>query len=96
MPKAVCLRSRGAAAFAGRVYYAVVPSGSVCGSTIPEADLPHVFDRFYRSDKSRKSKSGSFGLGLAITKEMAEKLGGEILVASTAEAGTVFQVIFSL
>lgn len=66
------------------------------GSTIPQADLPHVFDRFYRSDKSRKSESGSFGLGLAITKEMAEKLGGEISVASTAEAGTVFQVIFSL
>ena len=40
------------------------------GSTIPEEDLPHVFDRFYRSDKSRKSESGSFGLGLAITKEM--------------------------
>ena len=66
------------------------------GSTIPEADLPHVFDRFYRSDKSRKSESDSFGLGLAITKEMAEKLGGEISVAGTAEAGTVFQVIFSL
>ena len=66
------------------------------GSTIPEADLPHVFDRYYRSDKSRKSESGSFGLGLAITKEMAEKLGGEISVAGTAEAGTVFQVIFSL
>lgn len=74
----------------------MVPPGSVCGSTIPEADLPHVFDRFYRSDKSRKSESGSFGLGLAITKEMAEKLGGEISVAGTAEAGTVFQVIFSL
>ena len=35
------------------------------GSTIPEEDIPHVFDRFYRSDKSRKSESGSFGLGLA-------------------------------
>lgn len=90
------LEEPGAAVFAGQVYYAVVPPGSVCGSTIPEADLPHVFDRFYRSDKSRKSESGSFGLGLAITKEMAEKLGGEISVASTAEAGTVFQVIFSL
>ena len=69
---------------------------AVPSRNIPEADLPHVFDRFYRSDKSRKSESGSFGLGLAITKEMAEKLGGEISVASTAEAGTVFQVIFSL
>ena len=62
------------------------------GSTIPEDDLPHVFDRFYRSDKSRRSESGSFGLGLAITKEMAEKLGGEISVSSSAEDGTVFQV----
>lgn len=90
------LEEPGGRRFAGRVYYAVVSPGSVCGSTIPEADLPHVFDRFYRSDKSRKSESGSFGLGLAITKEMAEKLGGEISVAGTAEAGTVFQVIFSL
>ena len=62
------------------------------GSTIPAEDLPHVFDRFYRSDKSRKSESGSFGLGLAITMEMVEKLGGEISVSSSAEGGTVFQV----
>ena len=63
------------------------------GSAIPAEDLPHVFDRFYRSDKSRKSESGSFGLGLAITKEMVEKLGGEISASSSAEDGTVFQVI---
>lgn len=63
------------------------------GSAIPAEDLPHVFDRFYRCDKSRKSESGSFGLGLAITKEMVEKRGGEISVSSSAEDGTVFQVI---
>ena len=63
------------------------------GSTIPEEDLPHVFDRFYRSDKSRKNESGSFGLGLAITKEMVERLGGEISVSTSAEDGTVFQVV---
>ena len=63
------------------------------GSAIPEEDLPHVFDRFYRSDKSRKSESGSFGLGLAITKEMVERLGGEISVSTSAEDGTVFQVV---
>ena len=66
------------------------------GSTIPAEDLPHVFDRFYRSDKSRKNESGSFGLGLAITKEMVEKLGGEISVSSSAEDGTVFQVALRL
>lgn len=66
------------------------------GSAIPEEDLPHVFDRFYRGDKSRKNESGSFGLGLAITKEMAEKLGGEISVSSSAEDGTVFQVALRL
>ena len=54
------------------------------GSSIAEQDLPHVFDRFYRSDKSRGSKDGSFGLGLAITREMTERLGGKILVR-TAE-----------
>lgn len=63
------------------------------GSAIPAEDLPHVFDRFYRSDKSRKSESGSFGLGLAITKKMVERLGGEISVSSSAEDGTVFQVV---
>ena len=62
------------------------------GSAIPAEDLPHAFDRFHRSDKSRKSESGSFGLGLAITKEMVEKLGGGISASSSAEDGTVFQV----
>ena len=83
----------------GRVHLALVQdkrkvrlSVQNFGSTIPEEDLPHVFDRFYRSDKSRKSESGSFGLGLAITKEMVEKLGGQISVASSAGEGTVFQV----
>ena len=65
-------------------------------STIPAEDLPHVFDRFYRGDKSRKNEYGSFGLGLAITKEMTEKLGGEISVSSSAEDGTVFQVALRL
>lgn len=64
------------------------------GSTIPAEDLPHVFDRFYRSDKSRQNPSGSFGLGLAITKEMTEKLHGTITVSSTPEEGTTFRVCF--
>lgn len=69
---------------------------SVCnqGSRIADEDLPHVFDRFYRSDKSRTNSAGSFGLGLAITKEMVERLGGTISVTSSQEEGTVFSVMF--
>lgn len=69
---------------------------SVCnqGSRIADEDLPHVFDRFYRSDKSRTNSAGSFGLGLAIAKEMVERLGGTISVTSSQEEGTVFSVTF--
>ena len=69
---------------------------SVCnqGSRIADEDLPHVFGRFYRSDKSRTNSAGSFGLGLAITKEMVERLGGTISVTSSQEEGTVFSVTF--
>lgn len=58
---------------------------------ISQEDLPHVFDRFYRSDKSRQSKTGGHGLGLAITKEMVTKLGGTIQ-AGSGEDGTTFSV----
>lgn len=64
------------------------------GSRIPEEDLPHVFDRFYRSDKSRTNSQGSFGLGLAITKEMTQRLGGSVTAASSEAEGTTFQVLF--
>lgn len=64
------------------------------GSQIPQEDIPHVFERFYRSDKSRKNETGSFGLGLAITKEMTEKLGGKISVESGKE-GTTFRVAWN-
>lgn len=58
---------------------------------ISPEDLPHIFDRFYRSDKSRQSKTGGHGLGLAITKEMVAKLGGTIQ-AESSEDGTTFTV----
>ena len=58
---------------------------------ISQEDLPHVFDRFYRSDKSRQSETGGHGLGLAITKEMVTKLGGTVQ-AGSGEDGTTFSV----
>ncbi|SHJ15178.1 Signal transduction histidine kinase [Rubritalea squalenifaciens DSM 18772] len=60
------------------------------GKTIPAIDLPHLFDRFYRVDKSRtKSREGSAGLGLAITKSIVEAHGGRISAESANEVTTV-------
>ncbi len=63
------------------------------GSVIAPEDLPHIFERFYRSDKARTAYQGH-GLGLAIIKRTVELMDGKIEVASTPETGTVFTVIF--
>lgn len=55
----------------------------------PEA-LPHVFDRFFRGDRSRDARSGGAGLGLAIAKRIVELHGGAITVASEPGRGAVF------
>ncbi|MGN0037607.1 MAG: sensor histidine kinase [Coriobacteriales bacterium] len=67
------------------------------GEPIPAADLPHVFERFYRSDKSRVQvgESASFGLGLAIAKSTAELCRGSI-AADSGAGGTVFTVMLPL
>lgn len=62
------------------------------GPPIPEEDLPHIFDRFYRADKVRTSSKGGYGLGLAIGQEIAHEHDGSISVESSAEAGTTFTV----
>jgi len=62
-------------------------------SVIAAEDLPYVFERFYRGDKSRRTQ-GSHGLGLAITKQMVENMGGKICVESEANRGTIFTVTF--
>lgn len=67
------------------------------GSPIPQESIEHVFDRFYRADKARThDESRSFGLGLAIAREIAELHGGTIRVESSAEDGTVFTVMLPL
>lgn len=62
------------------------------GSGITEEHLPHVFERFYRSDSSRTRKYGGAGLGLSITKSIVELHGGTIRAESGAGEGTVFCV----
>ncbi|UJL47130.1 ATP-binding protein [Virgibacillus sp. NKC19-16] len=58
------------------------------GEGIPKKDLPNIFDRLYRVEKSRSRKSGGTGLGLAIAKEIIESHGGSIEVQSELEKGT--------
>jgi signal transduction histidine kinase len=58
------------------------------GHGIPAEDLPHVFDRFYRADKSRSRMSGSTGLGLAIADKIVKAHGEKITVESTVNVGT--------
>ena len=63
------------------------------GNPIGAEDLPHVFERFYRSDKVRTRGTGGFGLGLAIAKSIVEAHNGKIWVTSSEEAGTTFTVV---
>lgn len=60
------------------------------GIGISKEDLPHIFQRFYKADKSRIRKEGSSGLGLAITKRIIELHDGKIHVESTLGRGTTF------
>ncbi len=58
------------------------------GIGIPEQDLPHVFDRFFRSDQSRARKTGGTGLGLSIAKWIVDRHGGHVELLSRKEIGT--------
>jgi signal transduction histidine kinase len=62
------------------------------GQGIPSADLPRIFDRFFRSEASRAAGESGFGLGLAICKNMVDSMGGTIEVDSIAGKGTTFTV----
>lgn len=66
------------------------------GPGIGAEHLPHIFDAFYRVDKSRSREMGGSGLGLSLVKTMIETEGGQIVVESDGVSGTCFIVTFSV
>jgi signal transduction histidine kinase len=66
------------------------------GAGIAPENLPHIFERFYREDRSRSRETGGAGLGLAICKSIVEGAGGTIGVESAVGRGTTVTVKFAL
>jgi two-component system phosphate regulon sensor histidine kinase PhoR len=62
------------------------------GIGIPEEDLPHVFERFFRVDRDRNRQSGGTGLGLSITKHLIELHNGNVSVESKRNHGSCFTI----
>ena len=81
----------------GSVQVRVYPSFvkvSDTGIGIPQEDIPHLFERFYRVDKSRSRETGGTGLGLPIVKTIADRYGATIHVDSAMGRGTTIRIDF--
>ena len=74
----------------------VVISVEDTGVGIPEADLPRIFERFYRTDKARSRALGGTGLGLAIVKHIAQMHGGRVEAESALQKGTAIRVFMPI
>ena len=75
-----------------------VPGYAICqvkdtGIGISEADLPHIFERFFRSDRARSREEGGAGLGLAIAEWIARVHHGSIEVESVLGSGSTFRIV---
>jgi two-component system sensor histidine kinase BaeS len=66
------------------------------GAGIPPEDLPYIFERFWRGEKSRSRAAGGAGLGLAIAKHLIQAHGGQIGVESPSEGGEGTTFYFTL
>lgn len=78
---------------AQRVGHEIALSVSDTGVGIPEADLPRIFERFYRADKARSRELGGTGLGLSIVKHIAQLHGGRVEAESQPDRGTTIRVL---
>lgn len=76
----------------GRKEGRVVIEVSDTGIGIPEADLPRIFERFYRVDRARSREMGGTGLGLSIVKHLAQSMHGGVRATSQVGQGTTFVV----
>ena len=72
----------------------VTPEQLLTGKGIDEEALPHIFERFYRVDKSHSKQSGGTGLGLSIVKHAVQYHHGKIFVNSTLSKGSTISVVF--
>jgi len=87
----------------GEIWLVVEQSGDTVslqvndnGPGVPAGDLPHLFERFWRGEKSRSRASGGAGLGLAITRQLVEAQGGTIKAENLSEGGLQVCVTFPI
>lgn len=87
----------------GTITLAAQPSGDQLeirvedtGAGIPVDELPYIFNRFHRGDKSRHTETGETGLGLAIVKALVEAHGGSVSAESHPDEGTIIRLVFPI